>query len=167
MSQQTQMLSIAHLVPYSIVFPLSRHSGRYGWMIDLVARQAASGMHVTVYSNPASRIDIPGVTCKSVSGAFTDSASANRELLVHSLQDATIDIYHSHFDNLHYMVAGATKKPIIYTQHWWPTKETIAKAQTYEAANVWAVPPTKYMLELDRQYDIKTKGFIYHGDQPA
>ncbi len=158
-----QPLRIAHLVPYSINFPLSKHNGRYDWVIDLVIRQAASGLQITVYSNPASHIDIPGVTWKSVPGAFTDSAIANRKLVLLALKDNSIDVYHSHFDNLHYMIAEATKKPIIYTQHWWPTEETIAKAQAYKGKNVWAVPPTKYMFKCDQRYSIQTKGFIYHG----
>ncbi|MEJ0072531.1 MAG: glycosyltransferase [Candidatus Saccharibacteria bacterium] len=155
--------SVAHLTPYSITFPLDHHNGRYDWVIDLATRQAAAGLAVTIYSNPASYIDIPGVSWKSIEGSYDDTATANRTLLLEALRDQSVDIYHSHYDNLHYTVSDATAKPIVFTQHWWPTEETIASAKSHPSPNVWAVPPTHFMLDFDKQHGIRTKGCIYHG----
>jgi glycosyltransferase involved in cell wall biosynthesis len=155
--------SVAHLVPYSVTFPLANHNGRYDWVIDLATRQAAAGIAVTIYSNPTSHMDIPGVLWKSVDGTFDDRTTANRTLLLHALQDENIDIFHSHYDSLHYTVADTTQKPIVFTQHWWPNEETIARATNYQGTNVWAVPPTRFMLDFDTKHLIQTKGCIYHG----
>lgn len=156
-------LTVAHIAPYSITFPLREHNGRYDWLINLVSRQVQYGLKVIIYSNPASRIDIAGVVWRSVPGTFADASAANLSILRQAFSDTDIDIYHSHFDNLHYTLASYTKQPIVFTQHWWPVKDTIAAATRYASPNVWAVPPTKYMLAYDQKHNIQTKGHIYHG----
>src|SRR5690606_19204108 len=73
------------------------------------------------------------------------------------------DVYHSHFDDLHYEVAHETPKPIVFTQHWWPKERLLHLAKTIDAPNVWAVPPTQYMYNFDQSVGVQSKGFIYHG----
>ena len=156
-------LKIAHVVPHSITFPLREHNGRYDWVINLATRQARSGLQVVIYSNPDSYIDIPGITWRSNQEEYDDTLTANISILRKAFSDTDIDIYHSHFDNLHYRVASATKKPIVFTQHWWPTGETITLASRITNSNVWAVPPTHFMLTFDQSNGIPSNGCIYHG----
>lgn len=156
-------LTVAHLVPYSITFPLQHHNGRYDWLISTATRQAQNGLDVIIYSNPASQLDIPGITWRSVQGTFADSAAANSAILQQAFAAPDIDVYHSHFDNLHYTAAAVTKRSIVFTQHWWPGEETVALAAKYASPNVWAVPPTQYMYEFDIGHSIQTRGYIYHG----
>lgn len=159
-------LTVAHVVPYSVTFPLGQHNGRYDWVISLATRQARNGLGVVIYSNPASFMKIPGITWRSVTGSFADApiaSTANLGILRQAFSDTDIDVYHSHFDNLHYAAASATTRPIIFTQHWWPGEETIASASEFKSPNVWAVPPTRFMYEFDIAHNIRTRGYIYHG----
>lgn len=153
-------MRIAHVVPHSITFPLALHNGRYDWVLRLVAIQAKRGHDVTVYCNPASKIE--GIRTVGITSATGDKTRNNidtfRLALTHNH-----DAYHSHFDNLHYEIAPETSKQIVFTQHWWPSQHTIELANSCITNNVWAVPPTKYMYKFDLQSSIPTKGYIYHG----
>lgn len=152
-------MKIAHIVPNSISFPLTSHNGRYEWVRQLASLQAAKGHEVTVYGGPSSHID--GVVCKTIESPSNDKRT-NNIATFHMAFLHEHDVYHSHFDNLHYQVAGDTKKPIVYTQHWWPDSETVRLAHL-GAANVWAVPPTQFMYDFDSSSGIQSKGYIYHG----
>ncbi len=154
-------MNIAHILPYSTTFPLKTHNGRYEWVRQLALRQTAQGHQVTIYCNPASQSE--GLTFRGIESAIADDKRTNNLATFELAFADSHDIYHSHFDNLHYEVAAKTKQPIVYTQHWWPTEQTIELAQSFHPQNVWAVPPTLYMLEADRTHGIQTKGCIYHG----
>lgn len=153
-------MKIAHILPASVIFPLNSHNGRYEWVLSLASLQAKSGHDVTVYCNQNAHID--GVRTKGVQHLTDDKKSNNKEVFRLALSDDS-DIYHSHFDNLHYEMSHETTKPIVYTQHWLPEENTIQLAQTTSSKNVWAVPPTNYMYKFDTNSGIQSKGFIYHG----
>lgn len=153
-------MKIAHIVPYSIVFPLQVHNGRYDWVLQLVAMQVSAGHEVTVYCNPKSNI------AEAAVASITDPTSekdVNNERLLRFAFSQEHDIYHSHFDNLHYKFATETSSPIVYTQHYPPDDELVRISRLYPASNVWAVPPTKFMLGIDRHLGLQSKGHIYHG----
>lgn len=151
-------MNIAHVVPYSIKFPLESHNGRYDWVLQLARLQVKRGHTVTIYCNPASAIDIHTVGIDHATG---DKEYNNLETFRAALR-TDHDIYHSHFDDLHYKVASETTKQIVFTQHWWP-KDSVVTLAGLHLKNVWAVPPTKYMYDFDIQAGIATKGFIHHG----
>lgn len=153
-------MKIAHILPASVIFPLGTHNGRYEWVLQLASLQAKNGHDVTVYCNQNAHID--GVRILGIRHLTDDKKSNNKETFRLALQDDR-DIYHSHFDNLHYEMSNETSKPIVYTQHWWPDENTIRLAQTTSTKNVWAVPPTNYMYKFDTNSGIQSKGFIYHG----
>ena len=152
-------MKIAHIVPYSIQFPLKSPTGRYNWVIQLATMQAKSGHDVTLYCHPESKVE--GVRILGIDQASDDKRHNNIETFRLAFK-GDHDIYHSHFDDLHYEVAHESSRPIIYTQHWWPTDAVKQLAQT-NSGNVWAVPPTKHMYEYDLRSNIHSKGFIYHG----
>jgi glycosyltransferase involved in cell wall biosynthesis len=153
-------VNIAHVIPHSIGYPLLSHNGRYDWVNQLALRQVKEGHTVTVYGSPDSTIT--GVRCLGILHP-TDDRKQNNIDTFHLAFTNDHDIYHSHFDNLHYEVASETKRPIIFTQHWWPTSETIEMARSYSPKNVWAVPPTQFMYDQDEAAGIQSKGYIYHG----
>lgn len=152
-------MKIAHVIPYSITFPLSKPDGRYTWVLQLAHLQAGQGHDVTIYSNPKSLVD--GVVCASITDVTNDKTANNFSLFRHALSKDH-DIYHSHFDDLHYQLAHLTKKPIVFTQHWWPNEAVLEQSQK-NIPNVWAVPPTEYMYDFDVQAGIHAQGFIHHG----
>lgn len=152
-------MNIAHILPYSTTYPLKSHNGRYEWVRQLAELQVKQGHTVTIYCNPASRID--GLTFKGISNAINDKKQNNIETFRLAFSE-NYDVYHSHFDDLHFEVAHETTKPVIFTQHWWPTERTIELASR-NPGNVWAVPPTRFMYEFDVQSGIQSRGFIYHG----
>lgn len=153
-------MKIAHLLPNSVQYPLETHNGRYEWVQNLAQIQASQGHEVTIYCNPKSNLD--NIQIAGINDTGPDKQK-NNLLTVQLALAENHDIYHSHFDNLHYNVAHLTDKPIIYTQHWWPTNETVRISQETKIDNVWAVPPTKYMYELDQKLGIKSSQYIYHG----
>ena len=153
-------MRIAHILPASVTFPLHTHNGRYEWVLQLAKLQASSGHDVTIYCNNSSRVD--NIRTAGISHLSDDKKIDNIETFRLALK-GDHDIYHSHFDNLHYEISHETTKPIVYTQHWWPVEKTIELAQTTSSKNVWAVPPTNYMYKVDIQSGIRTKGYIYHG----
>ena len=109
-------MNIAHVVPYSIKFPLTSHNGRYDWVLQLAALQVKRGHTVTIYCNPESNIDT--IRTIGINYATSDKEHNNLETFRAALRD-NHDIYHSHFDDLHYKVAHETTKQIVFTQHWW------------------------------------------------
>lgn len=153
-------MKIAHILPASVIFPLKSHNGRYEWVLSLASLQAKSGHDVTIYCNQGSYID--GVRTIGIQHITDDKKYNNQETFRLALE-GDHDIYHSHFDNLHYEISDETTKQIVYTQHWWPDENTIRQAQATSSKNVWAVPPTNYMYEFDTDSGIQSKGFIYHG----
>lgn len=153
-------MNIAHIIPHSIAFPLNTHNGRYDWVLQLALLQAEAGHKVTIYGSPDSHSD--GIQMSGITQATDDKKRNNTETFRLAFRN-NHDIYHSHFDNLHYEVSHETPKPVVFTQHWWPYDETIKLAQASYSKNVWAVPPTKYMYEFDLESKIQSKGFIYHG----
>lgn len=153
-------MKIAHILPASVSFPLSSHNGRYEWVIQLAKLQIENGHIVTIYCNKSSRID--GINFAGINITTNDKQTDNLATFRLAFQN-NHDIYHSHFDNLHYNLANETTKQIVYTQHWWPSEDTVQLAKTLSPNNVWAVPPTSYMYEFDIQSHIQSKGFIHHG----
>jgi len=152
-------MNIAHVVPYSIKFPLDSHNGRYDWVLQLASLQTQRGHTVTIYCNPGSAID--NIRTVGIEHATEDKEHNNLETFRAALRN-NHDIYHSHFDDLHYKVAHETTKQIVFTQHWWP-KDSVIKLADLNPKNVWAVPPTQYMYDFDTQSGIRSKGFIHHG----
>ena len=153
-------MNIAHIIPNSVSFPLKSHNGRYEWVRQLALLQTQQGHTVTVYGGPSSAAE--GLTFAGI----TETSDNKKQNNIETFRLAFLnnhDIYHSHFDDLHYEVASETSKPIVFTQHWWPTDRTIQLATTRNPGNVWAVPPTRFMHGFDTQSGIQTEGFIYHG----
>lgn len=153
-------MKIAHLLPHSATYPLKIYNARHEWALQLALQQAKKGHRVTIYCNPSS--NTPGVIIRGISHATDNRLQNNAKLVTLALSEEH-DIYHSHFDNIHYQLGHLTKKPIVYTQHWWPGHQTVNSATNYHQNNVWAVPPTRYMYNYDIACGIKTRGHIYHG----
>lgn len=153
-------MNIAHIIPHSITYPLKSHNGRYDWVLQLALLQAKVGHTVTIYGGPDSHID--GLHFAAIPSNSEDKRQNNIDTFRLAFAKDH-DVYHSHFDSLHYEVASETTKPIVATQHWWPSEETVRIAHSFDAANVWAVPPTRDMLRYDAENGIQSKGFIYHG----
>lgn len=156
-------MKIAHLVSYSVVYPLKKHNGRYEWVLRLARLQAEAGLQPVIYSNPASHIDIPGVEWRSIDGPRDSLDETNRTLWQRAFADTDIDIFHSHFDSLHYDVAHLSPKPIVFTQHWFPNQKVADAAIRSQSANVFAVPVTNYMAQSDEKLGIPAVAPIYHG----
>jgi glycosyltransferase involved in cell wall biosynthesis len=152
-------MKIAHIIPYSVSFPLKLPNGRYNWVLQLATLQASKGHDVTIYGHPDSQVK--GVKTIGLTRAG-DSKYKNNQATFRLALSSQHDVYHSHFDSLHYELAHETSKPIVFTQHWWPSETVVSLAAT-SPGNVWAVPPTQYMYEFDSQHGIKTNSWIYHG----
>lgn len=157
------MINIAHLLPYSAAFPLKKHNGRYEWALRLAALQAAKGHKVTIYSAPESGNGPPAVHWRSHGKSFKDATTNNIANLKAAFQDQQHDIYHSHFDYLHYFVADTTTKPVVCTQHWFPDEDFARAARFNSSRNVTSVPPTAYMAEKLRELGMQAAKTIYHG----
>jgi len=154
-------VKIAHILPHSVRFPLLAHNGRYDWVLQLARLQAKNGHDVTIYCHPDSELDNI-MTC-GIPHASGNKDSNNIGTLRMAVRH-NHDIYHSHFDNLHYTLSEhELSQPVLFTQHWWPTKTTLALAKKNLHKNIWAVPPTRYMYEFDKESHVKSKGFIHHG----
>jgi glycosyltransferase involved in cell wall biosynthesis len=154
-------MKIAHLLPYSARFPLSKHNGRYEWALGLAQRQAGDGHRVTVYSAPGSS-DNSKIIWESSTSDLGSKDLNNQELIKTALSQDH-DIYHSHFDYLHYRFANLTDKPIVFTQHWFPDTKIAEAAKHNTKRNVFAVPPTEYMYREDQKLGIHSLGAIHHG----
>ena len=156
-------MNIAHLLPYGAQFPLKSHHGRYEWALRLAETQAQQGHTVTVYAGPRMSPDVTsGIRWVTIPEYAPNKDERNRKLLQQAFGDHTHQIYHSHFDFLHYAMAHATNQPIIVTQHWFPNEAIIAAAST-RPKNVIAVPTTHYMKRTDEASGITCSDVIYHG----
>lgn len=153
-------MRIAHVLSSAARFPLATHHARYNWAMQLALLQSAAGHDVTIYCDKES--SVKGVAIRGIEHKTDDLLQDNIATFRLALQDDH-DIYHSHYDNLHYKLASETDRPIVFTQHWWPTEETTQLANAHSPRNVWAVPPTKHMYDIDLRHNIQTKGHIYHG----
>jgi glycosyltransferase involved in cell wall biosynthesis len=156
-------LNIAHLLPYSAHFPLEKHNGRYEWALRLARLQVRDGHTVTIYSAPGSHDEHQGVVWSSIGEATGDKQSNNIALIKSAFNNGKHDIYHSHFDNLHYQLADMVEKPVIYTQHWFPNEKLTATVHLNTRKNVFAVPPTLYMARENERLGIPSMNTIYHG----
>lgn len=155
-------MKIAHLLPASVTFPLDKPHARHAWVIELARIQTNAGHDVTIFAGQGS-VDASAIRWRSQAPASNDPTQNNIALVTSALNDSSFDIFHSHFDNLHYTLGHLTNKPIVFTQHWWPYEPTVELARTYTGANIWAVPPTRYMYDFDQQNGIQSQGHIYHG----
>ena len=155
-------MNIAHLLPHSAVFPLQKHNGRYEWALRLARIQAAAGHTVTIYAGEGST-DTSPIMWQTVAVTTNDKKAANLLLLTSALENPVHDIYHSHFDYLHYLVADVTDKPIIVTQHWSPTQIMANAVMLNTKQNVITVPVTDFMKAEDERLNIPTSQRIYHG----
>lgn len=153
-------MKIAHILPASVMYPLQIYNARHSWALQLAQLQASQGHEVTMYCNIHSQVS--SVAIRGITHPSTDKRLGNIATFELAFRHEH-DIYHSHFDNLHYEVGHLTSKPVVFTQHWWPLEQTIVLARAYSHNNIWAVPPTRYMHDFDISNDIQTKGHIYHG----
>lgn len=156
-------MNIAHLLPYSAVFPLKKHNGRYEWALRLANIQARNGHEVTIYAGPASMPADSLVRFTTLPVSRGATQANNAALFELAMQDGGHQILHSHFDSLHYEVADETDKPVVVTQHWFPTPKIAAAVALNTHRNVITVPVTKYMAAADRQLGIPATEVIYHG----
>jgi len=155
-------MRIAHLLPHTAVFPLKKHNGRYEWALRLARIQAAAGHDVTIYAGEGSQ-DNANITWQSTPTTHLNKKEANLALLSKAFEDTQYDIYHSHFDYLHYLVADLTDKPIVVTQHWFPTEEIARAVPLNLHNNVVTVPVTDMMKKEDEMLGIPATVRIYHG----
>lgn len=157
-------MNIAHLLPYSAKFPLTVHHGRYDWALRLAKLQSAKGHHVTIYCAPGSYApETESLEWSSIEFTYKDSSQNNIALIRKAFADKHHDVYHSHYDYLPFIVADLTDKPIITTQHWFPS-ESVANAATYNyTKNAVAVPVTHFMKTINQRMNIPTADAIYHG----
>jgi glycosyltransferase involved in cell wall biosynthesis len=156
-------MNIAHILPYSAKFPLSKHNGRYEWAIRLATMQAERGHKVCIYCAPDSNLVISGIDWKSLPNSFGDKTTNNLALIRYALGNEKHDIYHSNLDYLHYVEADRTKKPIIFTQHWFPNEQIASAVALNHNKNVTAVPVTHYMHREDIRLGIPCSNVIYNG----
>ena len=156
-------MNIAHLLPYSALFPLVKHNGRYEWALRLARIQANQGHTVTIYAAPGSTEKGSTVAWKSIDESLHDKNANNIALMSLALSNPNHEIYHSHFDYLHYTLGNQTSKPIIFTQHWFPNQKIAEASKLSTAQNVYAVAPTFYMAKENERLGIKTLTTIYHG----
>lgn len=156
-------MNIAHLLPYSAQFPLQKHHGRYEWVLRLAQMQVAGGDKVTIYAGDGSSDEGGVIIWKSLPRALQSKLLNNTKLLKEAFQESSHDIYHSHFDYLHYQLGDWTHKPIVFTQHWFPNKDIAQAVLHNPSGNVLAVPPTHYMLQEDKRMGIPAANTIYHG----
>lgn len=154
-------MNIAHLLPYTARFPLLKHNGRYEWVLRLAKLQTANGHQVTIYSSPES--SGAGVQWESMTQGSGNRAEDNRNLILKAFSNNVHEIFHSHFDSLHYLVADQISKPIVFTQHWFPNQQISDASRLNKTGNVLAVPVTNYMREKNIELGLRTGQTIYHG----
>lgn len=155
-------MNIAHILPYSARFPLTKHNGRYEWALRLAKRQSDDGHDVTIYCGPSGLEESPRLCFDTIDTSLDRSEKNNHSLFIRAFGNKQHDVYHSHFDDLHYSLAKSTKKPIVVTQHWFPT-EKIAHAAASRPTNVHTVPVTRYMSQENQRLGIPSSELIYHG----
>lgn len=155
-------MNIAHLLPYSAQFPLKKHNGRYEWALRLAREQAKQGHTVTIYAAPNSS-DASPILWQSIPRSEGDKKQDNAALLTRALTSPEHDIFHSHFDSLHYSLAHLTSKPIVCTQHWFPDEKIAGAARQFNGSNVHVVPVTHFMEREDTKLGIRMEKMIHHG----
>lgn len=155
-------MKIAHLLPASATFPLKKHNGRYEWVLRLARLQLGRGHDVTIFAGKGST-DTSSITWKTLEQLSDDKKTTNLRLLTMAFEDDSYDVYHSHFDYLHYLVADTTTKPVIATQHWYPYLEIAEAVKQNTHNNVITVPVTQRMQDEDLKLNIPSTHFIYHG----
>lgn len=157
-------MNIAHLLPTSAIFPLKKHNGRYEWALRLARRQAAAGHSVTVYTGEGSTDISSTIVWRSLlSETNDDKQTKNHRLIEGAFANSSHDIFHSHFDSLAFMLANHTSKPVVTTQHWFPTATIAENIRSNPTPNAIAVPVTNLMHREDRRLGIPTTDVIYHG----
>lgn len=154
-------MNIAHILPYSAKFPLTKHNGRYEWVLRLAKLQVKNGHTVTIYSSPQSNGE--GILWESLPADLGSKEQNNIALFNAAFSNHEHDIFHSHFDYLHYLVADSTTKPVVFTQHWFPNQKIADMQANNHSGNVVAVPVTEYMRGKDIELGIKSSNKIYHG----
>jgi glycosyltransferase involved in cell wall biosynthesis len=155
-------VNIAHLLPHSAQFPLKKHNGRYEWVLRLAKLQATAGHTVSIYAAPDSHDDSL-IQWRSIESQSADKITNNVALMSSALGNSEHDIYHSHFDSLHFGLAHLTSKPIVVTQHWFPTDIIAQAARTGQIANIYTVPVTHFMEDEDARLGIPTVKMLYEG----
>ena len=155
-------MNIAHLLPYSAQFPLVKHNGRYEWVLRLAQAQARTGNTVSIYCAPGSSDPSSQIAWRTAPHDFRDKSLNNISLIQTALQNSH-DIYHSHFDYIHYFLADTTNKPFIYTQHWFPNQNFAHAAEYNKTQNVLAIPVTQLMHAENKKLGLPTSDTIYHG----
>jgi glycosyltransferase involved in cell wall biosynthesis len=100
---------------------------------------------------------------KSSKYNFNDKKLNNIALIKEAVQQAKHDIFHSHFDYLHFFIADSTKKPFVATQHWFPSHLDAAAAQYNAKNSVHVIPPTNFMAAENRRLGIPVEKVINHG----
>jgi glycosyltransferase involved in cell wall biosynthesis len=156
-------MNIAHILSSTVSFPLKTHHGRYQSALRLARAQAAQGHNVTVYAAPGSGKGMSEVQWEGSPYLFGDTATNDFALIKTALSAGEHDIYHSHLDFKHYFLADSTAKPIVFTQHWFPSETIAHAAQFNKTGNALAVPVTNYMHQTDRELGIPSSDTIYHG----
>ncbi len=157
-------MNIAHVLPYGAAFPLRKHNGRYEWALRLAAAQAADGHDVTIYAGPSVPTDHNSISFKSlVQTDDRDKTTTNSRLMLQAFAASEHQLYHSHFDSLHFDLADQTARSVVATQHWFPTKDIAASVPRNTHHNVVTVPVTRYMASADKKLSIPTADYIYHG----
>lgn len=153
-------MRIAHILPHAAKYPLETHHGRFEWVISLAKIQIKMGLNVTVFAHQDSNMD--GIKFHKYKDFSYKKDYLNNLQIWNEALSGDFDIYHSHFDNLHYFFSSHTTKKIIFTQHWRLTEDTI-KASSLNVGNVYALPITKFQEEENRRNNIKGLENIYHG----
>lgn len=157
-------MNVAHLLPASVRFPLQKHNGRYEWVLRLASMQVAAGHTVTIYCAPGSSYDAsPGIQWSGLPATSSGSNNASQDLLRQAFANPRHEIFHSHLDTLHYAIADATNRPVVFTQHWFPDRSVADAVHLNTSHNVRAVPVTNYMWHEDSKLAIPCVDVIYHG----
>ena len=154
-------MNIAHLLPAGAVFPLRKHNGRYEWVLRLARQQVVDGHTVTIYAGEGSSDDSP-IIWRSIE-KLSDKLATNNALIQQALREKSHDVFHSHFDFLHYRHGDLTDAPIIVTQHWFPTESFAREVVNNHTHNVVAVPVTQLMKRTNHELGIPSANVIYHG----
>lgn len=156
------VVKIAHILPYGAKFPLTKHNGRYEWVLRLARLQVAAGNEVIIFSGTEAWVEEPEITWRTCTKEAT-KLSTNKSLFREALADQSFDIFHSHFDSLHSLMGHLTQKPIVCTQHWFPTEKIAQDATRDTPRNVIYVPVTHFMQQADLRLGIPCSEVIYHG----
>jgi glycosyltransferase involved in cell wall biosynthesis len=156
-------MNIAHLIPAHVRYPLIKHNGRYEWVLRLAQAQAAQGHTVTIYCAPGSAEPSGNVQWASIPVEQDSSADRNTSLCLQAFSNPEHEVFHSHFDSLHYRLATHTTKPLVATQHWFPTERIVRDAKYDVNRHVTTVAVTNFMKREDDHLGIPCSYMIHHG----